>query len=463
MRGYGVRDVRTSEPVDEHTVFQIGSCTKPLTATALAMLVQDGRLKWDEPIQRYWPGFRVHDATASGQATLRDLLSHRTGAGKDEAALYYEMPITRAELLARLPEVPQVAPFRTEWRYSNLMYTAAGQLLEEVAGETWDEFMARRVFAPLGMSRSSTSIRALSATENLAVPHLRVDGRTHPTEFADRDNIGPAASVNSSARDLAQWLRLILNDGVLDGRRILEASLVRELSRPQILMPAADPVFGEHLFNAYGLGLIVSDYHGRRLVKHAGMAGNSLAVVGFVPEEHVGVVVLTNHRRNLFHYAIMRRVLDVFTGLPPVDLDTANRKLLEDHLARAAEARRRRVDAREPGTRPSLPLGAYAGTYEWAYGRRVEIRRESDHLVLRFGNLTADLSHWHRDTFLATLRQRRLSGEQEWFVTFTVDDGAIAKVHIDSEHDVQADFRRVGVVGSGPRTEQTPRTPCRPE
>ncbi len=440
IRGYGVRDIRTGAPIDEHSVFQLGSCSKPLTASGVALLVQGGSIKWDTPIVEKWPDFRVDDPSVAKQATLRDILCHRTGVGKDESVLYYAMPITRSELLGRLPEVRQAAPFRTEWRYSNLMYLAAGRVVEQITGESWDEHMAKRIFHPLGMTRTRTTLKPLAQAENVAAPHVRVNDETFVTDFADQDNIGPGASISSSVSDLSQWLLMMVNEGRYQGKQILKPEFVREMVKPQILMPFVDPVHGEHVFDAYGLGLMLRDYHGWRIANHSGMAGHSLAMLGFVPEKRVGVVVLTNHRRCLFHYAVFRRALDLYCDMPPIDIDAANRKLVAELLVRESDSLKRRTATRDPSKKPTLPLEQYRGAYKGQYDLRANLEIEADGLILRYGNFVANVTHWHGDTFRAKLQERRLAAEQDWYLTFTVIDGSITKLHIHSEHDVHADF-----------------------
>ncbi len=443
IRGYGVRDIRTKKPVDKDTVFQLASCSKPLTASGVALLVQDGNVNWDTPVIKAWEDFRVADSVVTQQATVRDILCHRTGIGKGESSLYYLMPTSRIELLHRLPEVQQAAPFRTEFRYSNLMYSAVGHAVEQTTGESWDEYMSKRMFQPLGMTRTSTSMKGLAQTENVAVPHVRVDGETFPTDFADQDNIGPAASICSSANDLSHWLLMMVNEGRYGDREILKPQLVSDMQKPHILMPFVDPVHGEHVFDAYGLGLMLRDYHGQRIAYHQGMAGHSLSILGLVPEKRVGVVVLVNHRRCLFHYAVFRRALDLYCDMPPVDLDSPNQKLIADLLVSQSESLKRQAAARDPSKKHMLPLDNYCGTYKGELDLLAKLEIDGGGLVLRYGNVAADVTHWHDDTFRARLRQRRLADEQDWWLTFTVASGTIAKLHIHSEHDVHADFAPV--------------------
>jgi hypothetical protein len=333
------------------------------------------------------------------------------------------------------------------------MYSVAGRVVEQITDESWDEYMSKRVFQPLGMTRTYTSMQSLAQAKNVAVPHVRVKDETFPTTFADQDSIGPAAAVSSSVSDLSQWLLMMVNKGRYQGKQILKPAVVREMLNPHILMPFVDPVHGEHFFDAYGLGLMLRDYHGQRIANHAGMAGHSLSMLGFVPEERVGVVVLTNHRPCLFHYAVFRRAIDLYCGMPPVDLDSANKTLLAEHHARQEQSLKRRADTRDASKKPTLPLDSYAGIYERGFGLRAKLEMDSDDLVLRYGNFVADVAHWHDDTFRARLRERRLAAEQDWYLTFTVAKGVITKLHIHSEHDVHADFVGVPEPGNQPKRQ----------
>jgi CubicO group peptidase (beta-lactamase class C family) len=425
--------------VDENTLFQLGSATKPLTASGIGLLVQQGKVKWDTPISELWPRFQVRDASVTKQATLRDILCHRTGVGKGEGALYYNMPTTRRDLLARLPQMEQVAPFRTEWRYSNLMYSAAGGVLEEMSGESWDDYMSKRVFQPLGMAHTKTSVKSLSGLANVAVPHVRVGSETFATEFADQDNIAPAAAVCSSVADLSEWLLMMVSGGRHSDRQFLETDVVNEMLRPHILAPA-DPVHGKHAFNAYGLGMVLWDYHGGRIAAHSGMAGHSVSMIGFAPEHRVGVVVLVNHRRCLFHYAAFQRALDLYCGLPLMDLDSPNKRLIDELAMQQDQGLKRREALRDPNKKASLPVEKYSGKYVSRNDSMLCLSVEAGELILRHGIQVANVSHWHNDTFRARLRERRLAAEQDWWLSFTVEAGVITRLHIHSEHDIHDDF-----------------------
>ena len=444
MRGYGVRDNRTGKPVDQDTVFQIGSCTKPLTATLIARLVSDETVQWDSRVKELWPDFDTCDPAVTKQATLRDLLCHRTGIGKNESALYYEMPITRDELLSRLPDIQQAAKFRSKWRYSGVMYTVAGRAAESATRSPWEELMQRRLFQPLGMTRTIATNSGLSNMDNVAIPHVRTADGVRAGKFADQNAIAPAGAVCSSVNDLSKWLLMLTGDGqTKDRRELIQSEAIRELTKPQISMPFSDPVLGEYAVKNYGLGFMVYDYHGRSLALHTGMSGHSMGIVGFVPKDRVGVAVLTNYRPSLLHYAVFRHAIDLYCGEEPVDLNSANRKLFDEHLARQAESLMRRAATRDVKAHPTLPIQDYAGAYERESGLRATLSMEAKRLILRYGNFVADVETWNGDTFLARLREPRLPAEQNWYLTFTVEKSRVKQLHIQSEHDVHADFSPV--------------------
>lgn len=444
MRGYGVRDKRTGKPVDQDTVFQIGSCSKPLTATLIAKLVSDERLEWDSRVKELWPAFETCDPAVTKQATLRDLLCHRTGIGKNESALYYEMPITRDELLSRLADIQQAAKFRSKWRYSGVMYTVAGRAAESVTRSPWEELMQRQLFQPLGMTRTIATSKRLSNIDNVAIPHVRTADGLRAGKFADQNAIAPAGAVCSSVKDLSKWLLMLTGQGqTADNHKLIQQEAIRELTKPQISMPFSDPVLGEYASKHYGLGFMVYDYHGRSLALHTGMSGHSMGIVGFVPKDRVGVAVLTNYRPSLLHYAVFRRAIDLFCGEDPVDLNSANRKLFDEHIGRQAESLKRRAATRNVNALPTLPIQDYVGTYERGSGLRATLSMESKRLVLRYGNFAADVETWNGDTFLARLREPRLPAEQNWYLKFTVEKARIKQLHIQSEHDVHAEFSPV--------------------
>lgn len=423
-RGYGVRELGGSEPVDEHTLFAIASTTKAFTTAALGVLVDEGKLAWDDPVTRHLPAFELGDPYLTRAFTVRDLVTHRGGLARADL-LWIAAPFGREEILGRLRHLDAVAPFRARYGYSNLMYLTAGEVVGEVSGTSWDAFVAERLFAPLGMERSTTRSAVVEARRNVSASHTRVDGRVRPVARRNYDNLGGAGAAFSTAHDMAQWVRLHLNGGTYEGKRILSPETTAELHTPQIMM-RSDSVdrrlFPTTHFDAYGLGWYLQDYHGRKLVHHSGTVNWTRTHVGMIPEEEVGVVVITNFSGSNLARALMLRVLDAYLGVPPTDW-SAEYLALDRRSAGRSEAREREVEAsRLRDTRPALPLERYAGTYTHPLYGEMRLSHEGGRLVLRYApDYVADLEHWHHDTFRAVWRR---AGFGSAFVRFTLDERA---------------------------------------
>ena len=423
-KGYGVRRLGKGDPVGADTVFAVASLTKTFTAAALAMLVDGDRLRWDDRVLDRLPGFRLSDPWVTGEIRIRDLVSHRSGLKRGEM-LWYFSSFDRAAVMRRLRHLPFESGFRDRFGYQNLMFVAAGELTAAVAGESWGAFLAKRLFAPIGMANTSTSVRGLP--KNAATPHAKVDGRIQPIEWLNVDNIGPAGGVNSTVRDLSRWMRLMLNGGELDGKRLLGEARIREMQSP-VTPLTISPKHRKRVpgtnFRAYGLGWYLEDYRGHRLAYHAGRIDGMSARLVLLPEARLGVAVLTNRGRSSLPGAIAYRAIDAYLGAPVRDwsavLLAASAKRQAFRAAEHAEATARRA----AGTRPALPLARYRGRYESdVFGaldiRLVKDRLDRDRLVLaRSANAIADLEHWHFDTFRARYRSPAL---RDGFVTFMVD------------------------------------------
>jgi CubicO group peptidase (beta-lactamase class C family) len=324
---------------------------------------------------------------------------------------------------------PQANPFRTTFVYNNNMYMAAGELIPVLTGMTWDEFVTRRIIEPLGMSRTVTSTVPLAGMENVAQPHLGTGDDLQVVPYRRIDNIGPAGSINSSVSDMTRWLRLHLDRGTFDDRRILDEEIVDAMHTPHMAIPLAGrwaEMMQPSTLLAYGLGWFLHDYRGRKVVQHGGNIDGMHAMVGMIPEERLGVVVLTNRNPNYLSDAIMFRVFDAYLGLPETDWSQRYGGGVSDEVADGE----REEPVRVTGTDPSLPLEDYVGTYRHqAYGD-FDVTLESGGLVLRFSrDRIGDLTHWHFDTFRIDWRYPT-AGDS--FVTFELD----ARARVD-EADLQ--------------------------
>lgn len=402
-RGYGVRQLGRAEPATARTLFAIGSSSKAFTAAAVAMLVDSGKMSLDAPAATYLPGLQLADPYASRELTLRDMLAHRAGIARAELA-WYGSPLPRGELVRRLRFVPPASSFRGQMHYQNTMFLAAGQAVAHVAGTSWDDFVRARIFAPLGMTATNTSVRAIDRAGDVAMPHAEVNDTVRAiAAWRNVDNIGPAGSVNSTAADMAQWLRLQLGRGSVGGRRLISARMVDEMHTPQIVMrldSAARAFNPDTHMQAYGLGWMVQDYRGRQVVQHGGAVDGFMALVAMLPEERLGIVVLTNLNGTGLPTVLMHALWDRHLRAPPRDWSADLRRRAEAAQARSRAAQQRLEAQRVPNTRPSLPLAAYAGTYVDSLYGEVVVREQDGKLALAFGpTWRGTLDHWHFDTF----------------------------------------------------------------
>lgn len=436
-RGFGVRQRGSPAPVDEHTLFAIASTTKAFTATALAMLVDEGKVRWDDPVSLHIPGLRLSDPGLASELTVRDLLTHRTGLPTSDF-LWYATGTSTEEIMRRMRFLRPFAPPRTRYMYSNLAYMLAGQVVQSASGMPWDEFVRRRILQPLGMRETLTGYPGLFSHGNVATPHLEVDDSVRAIAYRDFDNIGPAGTINSSVHDMARWIRFQLAGARVGGERLVSEAQHREMLTPQFLVPAAQFYPAARLanphFTAYGLGWFLQDYRGRQLAMHTGSIDGMSALVAMVPEERLGLVVLINLDHAELRHVLMYRIVDAYLGGPPRDWSAELHPVYAGAEARADSLERERLAKRVPGTRPSLPLEAYVGTYvdpdSLFGGVGVWLHDDGDRLVAtRPGEIVGGLEHWHYDVFRVRWEQPALGYS---FFTFTIDpEGRVGWLRMD--------------------------------
>jgi CubicO group peptidase (beta-lactamase class C family) len=423
-RGFGVRTLGRPETVDEHTLFSIGSTTKAFTVTALAMLVDEGKVALDDPVTRYVPEFRLSDPYVTHELTVRDLLTHRSGLPNTDQ-FWYATGMPTDEIFRRMRFVRQATSFRSGYEYQNVMYTLAGRVVANASGMPWEEFVRRRILQPLGMRETVIGTRGLASAPNVASPHVEVDDTVRPVHYRDLDAVGPAGSINSSVADMSRWIRFLLDSARVDTTRLVKRATFAQMWTPQFLVPAAAYYPAARLahphFTAYGLAWFLQDYRGRLLAMHTGSIDGMSAIVGLLPEAHAGVVVLANGDHAELRHALMYRALDLASGDSTRDWSTEVLTVYRPAQERAKAAERARLAQRVRGTHPTLALAAYAGTYADpdSLQRPAAVALEGGRLVLRAGGAwTADLEHWNYDTFRAHWRDPALGYS---FVTFALN------------------------------------------
>jgi CubicO group peptidase (beta-lactamase class C family) len=421
--GYGVRELGRPAPADTQTLFAIGSTTKAMTAAALAMLVDEGKVRWDDPVTRYIATFQTTDPYVTRETTVRDLLTHRAGLGNADF-LWYESDIPAAEVRRRVRFVRPAYSLRSSFIYQNIMYAVAGDVVEAASGMPWEEFVRRRIFTPLGMTRTVATLREAQARENVASPHDRVDGTIRVIRNASVDQVAPAGSIWSSVADMAKWMRFMLDSARTDdGRRLLAPTTWAELLKPQTIVTAQGFYPTARLtrphWTTYALGWFQHDYNGRAVSFHTGSIDGMVAIVGLIPDERLGVSVLANLDHAEVRHALMYTVFDLWAldagggqrargtheggSGGPVGRDWSAEllKLYAGIRAQSDSARMRQEAQRVAGTRPTLPLERYVGTYVDSLYGAATVTHERGQLVLRRGARTAVLEHWHYDTFRA--------------------------------------------------------------
>jgi CubicO group peptidase (beta-lactamase class C family) len=451
-RGYGVRRLGQSTPVDGKTLFEVASNSKAFTAAALAMLVDEGKLNWEDPVAEHLPGFRMYDAYASGAMTVRDLLTHRSGLGLGAGDLLWWPTTTFSadDIIGRLRYIKPATTFRNSYAYDNLLYIAAGKIVADKAGKPWGEAVRERILAPLGMDGTVTSVAQMRASGNYAAPHSKLGERQSVVEPMLVENAAGAVGIDTSAEDMARWMNLLLAGGKLpDGRQLFSAERARELwteytpmqiSEPPPALAATRPNFA-----GYGLGFNLRDYQGRKLALHGGALQGFYSRVLMVPQEKLGIAILTNAENSALMTALQWRILDHYLHLPERDwirlyADDEARKHREE-LARQEQA----VAARAARSAPSLPLAAYDGEYRDPWYGSVAIREQGGQHVLSFSHtpdLTGVLEHFQHDTFIVRWQARNLNADA--YVTFALNpDGSIERIKmapVSGETDFSFDF-----------------------
>lgn len=441
-KGFGVRKLGAPEKVDAGTIFPTGSTGKAFTVAALATLVDEGKIRWDDHVIDHLPEFQMWDAWVTREMTIRDLLVHRSGLGLGEGDLLFvpRSTYSRAETVHQLRYLKPKTSFRSGFAYDNVLYMVAGLLIERVSGQTWEDYVREHVLRPAGMNDSQSDEQRRFQRPDRAWPHARLDGAFRGlgdmAVLDERETLGrnsaPAGGIAISAEDWAQWIKIQLAHGALpDGKgRLFSEEQSRQMWDPQIHQPitprpgplaAATPQF-----SSYALGWDIRDWRGHKIVWHAGGDIGFISIVVLIPEKNVGFSVMMNSEEGVALQGVMDRLLDYYLGYPAYDWTRAYEQVKDQQVAAALKALPKQAPAEGAGVGPSLPLERYAQTYQDAWYGPIDIRMEGGKLVIDFKHspgMIGELQHWQYDTFKTVWRNK---ADEPAFITFRLDaDGRI--------------------------------------
>ncbi len=467
-RGYGVKAMDRPGRADERTLFAIASNTKNVTAAALAIMVDEGKVKWDEPVRTYLPGFTLSDPFIGERITVRDTLSHRAGFGLGAGDLLFwpNSDRTRAEVMAAIPHVPIEDQFRARYHYCNLMFVVAGEVLAVVSGMAWEDFVQTRILDRVGMTET-VPMATLADPAKSALPHgrigppLRYQGDMQRiadsiAEVWNWDSAAAAGGICSTPHDWAKWIAVRLADGKLaDGTQLFSEASAREMVRPNIISssspgPTAE-LPGRSIASTYAMGLAVQDYRGERLISHGGGSPGGISATVLLPGRNTGFSIFSNAEESYLLRALRSGIADIVmdkTGFDWIaDSQRYEAQSTERSLAAAVE-----IDAKQAaGAAPSLPLSAYAGTWRDPWYGDIVIERRDVQLWLRFTHnpaLQGPLEPYDGETFRTRFPDKR---EEDAFVTFELEDGQPVRAtvkgvspDIDFSYDYQ-DLRLVKI------------------
>jgi CubicO group peptidase (beta-lactamase class C family) len=442
-RGYGVRKLGSPDKVDADTIFMTGSTGKAFTTAALATLVDAGRISWDDKVADRLPGFEMYDPWVTREMTIRDLLVHRSGLGLGEGDMLFvpRTNIPRAEAVRRLRYLKPATSFRSGFAYDNVLYMVAGQLIEAVTGQRWEDYVREHVLLPAGMAHSTTENVRRFADPDRAYPHARtsepVRGMGALGLLDERDTLGdsaaPAGGLAISAGDMAKWLTLQLAHGQLpSGGRLFSEAAHDEMWKPEILQPI-DPLpdslkATQPMFDTYAFGWEVRDYHGAKIVWHEGAVLGFESIVVLLPDKNVGFAVEINSEDGEILFGLMYELLDHYLGLPVSDWPAKFATYKQDRLSAASKALTATAAAAAP-VGPSLSLDRYVGTYSDPWYGQIKVTKGPTGLSVNFlstPRMSGPLDHWQYDSFVVRFSDKTI---EPAYLTFSLDaDGHVAAI-----------------------------------
>ena len=411
-KGYGVRELGKSDKVDASTLFGAMSTTKAMTAVAMGILVDEGKVGWDDKVLKHLPDFRVADPYVTNELKVRDLFTHNAGLGNADFLWAWTPELSSAEIARRMQYAPQAYSLRGGFTYQNVMYLVAGLVIEKASGMPWERFMTERVFGPLGMKSTFPNLSSSRSYKNRSSAHYQIEKKIEVIPEMAADSIAAAGAVWSTSDDIAKWINFVLGNTTVNGKEILKPATLAEMMKPQAIIPLGDFYPTTRLtkphWTTYGLGWFQHDYRGEMVNMHTGSLAGRTAIIGLIPDKKFGIYIFGNIDHVEVRHALMYKAFDLFAfGDNTRDWST-EAKALYDGIASAGEKQEEAIKTmRTTGTNPSLTLSAYAGKYSDPFYGSMEVSVVNEKLNLRINNdLFGSLEHWQHETFLIVWNKR---------------------------------------------------------
>jgi len=431
-KGYGVRQLGTTDAVDTQTLFACASTTKAMTATCMAILVDEGKVKWDDPVIKYLPDFQLYDVHVTRELKIRDLFTHNSGVGNADF-FWSIMNVSSDDVLSKMKMVKPSYSLRSGFIYQNIFYLYAGKVIEKVSGQPWEEFIQKRIFQPLGMTRTFPMQKMVNDL-NQAKPHYLIENKITGIKSTNADVIGPAGSVWSCADDMGKWALCMLDSSKFAGGRLVKSSTWKELFRPQVIVSEDEFYPTAKLtkpnWMTYSLGWFQQDYQGKKVNYHTGSLAGEIAIHGQLPDSKLAIYIFGNYDHAEIRHALMFKAFDIFGTGGTRDWSSEFHTLYKNIQAGADKKEKDFEAARVLDTKPSLPLDEYTGKYtDLLYGEVIITRENDDLIIVSNKYLKARVSHWHYDIFRGWY-DKKWNGKLN--VSFVLNDkGKVAKVSFD--------------------------------
>jgi CubicO group peptidase (beta-lactamase class C family) len=440
MKGYGVREWGKEDKVDENTLFIIASNSKLFTGTSLANLDYEKKISLNDKVTQYIPWFRLYDSNATRMVNIRDLLCHRLGTKTFQGDFtFWDSNLPKDSIIWKMRYLKPPGVFRQDFGYCNSAFMLAGRILEKVTGESWNDYVQQNILTPLGMTNTFTSTAEISQRNNVAVPHTNQFSSITPIPYDQVDNLGPATSMVSCVKDLSKWLMMQLDSGRYEGKRILPWAVVQKTRDANTVIGSRkSPGFPMHM-RMYGLGVFMTDYAGKQVFWHTGGAFGMVTNVCFVPEENLGITILTNNDNQSFFEALRYQILDAYLGVPYTDRSKyqmgfflQGKKETDDELA----AMKKRVDQH---LQPEIKLEDFTGDYFNTLYGKITIAKSGTMLICHFEHhpdLIGYMEYMGNNEFRMTYSN---IGYGVYPATFTLKDGKPWGVEIKANDFVEYD------------------------